>query len=185
MTTVPPPLYTPDEAANRETFLALMWALSYPGRIQAIPQVTDTRTALLRIGAALLDLESSFYTPDDRLRDELARTSARALPPSTAAYHFYLALDAAALDTIGQASSGTMLRPDEGATLCIGCAFASGSSFRWTGPGIADSIETRLGGLPARFWSLRARAIRFPLGWDVFFVDHHQVIGLPRTTQVR
>ncbi len=182
--TLTPPTYPPDEALSRETFLALMWALSYPGRIQVIRWAAHTHDTLLRIGAALLDLETSFFTPDAQLADELSRTGARALPPAEAAYHFYPTLDAAALDTLAQAKCGTMLRPDEGATLIIGCAFASGSILRCTGPGIDGTIEMRLGGIPARFWSIRARAIRFPLGWDVFLIDHGQITGLPRTTRV-
>lgn len=35
------PAYTAEEARCRETFLALMWALSYPGREHMIP-VPDT-----------------------------------------------------------------------------------------------------------------------------------------------
>jgi alpha-D-ribose 1-methylphosphonate 5-triphosphate synthase subunit PhnH len=177
------PIYTPDEARDRETFLALMWALSYPGRIHALPSAPQG-DALAQIGAALLDLETSYFTTDAALADALARTGARALPPDEAAYHFYPTCDDAALEAIGQAKIGTMLRPDESATLIIGCAFASGSVFRWTGPGIQTEADVRLGGLPARFWSLRKRAVRYPLGWDVYLIDHARVMGLPRTTAV-
>ena len=136
------PIYTADEARDRETFLALMWSLSYPGRIQALPGAANTYDSFVHIGQALLDLESSFYTPDAALASALGATGARALPPTDAAYHFYPALTDAAHHDI------------------------------------------RLGGIPARFWSLRARAPRYPLGWDVCFVDHGSVISLPRTTQV-
>jgi alpha-D-ribose 1-methylphosphonate 5-triphosphate synthase subunit PhnH len=175
------PVYTFEEARDRETFLALMWALSYPGRVHTLPQGMD---AMAQIGGALLDLETTFYTPDGELADQLLRTGARALPPADAAYHFYPSLDDAALDSIAEASKVTMLRPDESATLIIGCAFASGSTFRWTGPGINGAQDVRLGGIPARFWSLRKQAIRYPLGWDVYFVDGRDVIGLPRTTAI-
>ncbi len=178
------PTYTPDEARDRETFLALMWALSYPGRIHDIGGAAHTHDTFSAIGAALLDLETSFFTPDKTLADELLRSGARHLPASEAAYHFYPALDGAALASITQANIGTMLRPDEGATLIIGCAFASGSTFSLAGPGIQTTQEIRLGGIPARFWGLRERAIRYPLGWDVYLIDHGHVIGLPRTTQV-
>jgi alpha-D-ribose 1-methylphosphonate 5-triphosphate synthase subunit PhnH len=178
------PIYTADEARDRETFLALMWSLSYPGRIQALPGAANTYDSFVHIGQALLDLESSFYTPDAALASALGATGARALPPTDAAYHFYPALTDAALESVAQARAGTMLRPDESATLFIGCAFASGTAFRLSGPGIQAHHDIRLGGIPARFWSLRARAPRYPLGWDVCFVDHGSVISLPRTTQV-
>jgi alpha-D-ribose 1-methylphosphonate 5-triphosphate synthase subunit PhnH len=178
------PVYTPDEARDRETFLALMWALSYPGRMRDVGSVTHTHDTFRAIGSALLDLETSFYTPDAALADELLRTGARPQSASEAAYHFYPALDGAAIESIAQASIGTMLRPDEGATLIIGCAFASGSAFTLKGPGIQTTHDIRLGGIPARFWGLRERALRYPLGWDVYFVDHGHIIGLPRTTAV-
>jgi alpha-D-ribose 1-methylphosphonate 5-triphosphate synthase subunit PhnH len=174
------PVYTAEEARSRETFLALMWALSYPGRIYAMPQATDS--ALAQIGVALLDLETTFFSTDAALTELLARTGARALPPEDADYHFYPTCNEAALEGIARARKGTMLRPDESATLIIGCAFASGSTYRWQGPGIQTAAEVRLGGVPARFWSLRTRAIRYPLGWDVYFVDGSRVMGLPRTT---
>jgi alpha-D-ribose 1-methylphosphonate 5-triphosphate synthase subunit PhnH len=178
------PVYTPDEARDRETFLAMMWAFSYPGRIRQISGATHTHDTFRAIGSALLDLETSFYTPDAALSDELLRTGARHLPASEAAYHFYPALDGMAMESITQASVGTMLLPDEGATLIIGCAFASGSTLTLEGPGIKKTQEVRLGGVPARFWWLRTRALRYPLGWDVYFVDHGNIIGLPRTTTV-
>jgi alpha-D-ribose 1-methylphosphonate 5-triphosphate synthase subunit PhnH len=176
------PIYTSDEARDRETFLALMWALSYPGDLRHLPIQTDN--PMVSIGRSLLDLETSFYTPDADLVAEFGRTGARALQPDEAAYHFYPTFQPAALDTIAQARIGTMLRPDESATLVIGCAFASGGVFRWKGPGIHGLHEVRLGGIPARFWSLRSQMLRFPLGWDVFFIDGGQVVGLPRTTFV-
>ena len=178
------PVYTPNEARDRETFLALMWAFSYPGRIREIAGAAHTHQTFCAIGSALLDLETSFYTPDASLAEELLRTGARRLPPNEAAYHFYPALDGAAMESIALANTGTMLRPDEGATLIIGCAFASGSRFTLTGPGVQTTHDARLGGIPARFWGLRERAIRYPLGWDVYFIDHGHVIGLPRTTLV-
>lgn len=186
------PIYTPTEQSSRETFLALMWALSYPGQVRALPTAdpVGTRysasadTHFLLIGDALLDLETSFYTPDAALTDALGRTGARSLPPESAAYHVYPTCDDAALDGIGRAHVGTMLRPDESATLIIGCAFASGGVFRWRGPGVRGEAIVRLGGVPARFRTLRNRALRYPLGWDVYFVDGSRVIGLPRTTVV-
>ena len=186
------PIYTPDEQSTRETFLALMWALSYPGQLRKLPPNTDAQMrvpteaqlSLTLIGEALLDLESSYYTPDTALANVLGRTGARAFSADNAAYHFYPTLDDAALTGIGNASVGTMLRPDESATIIVGCAFASGSVLRWRGPGVRGDAVVRLGGVPARFWALRNRAIRYPLGWDVYFVDGNRVIGLPRTTVV-
>lgn len=177
------PPYTPAEQRDRETFLALMWALSYPGTIYTLPAAGDAPLAL--IATALLDLETSFFTPDPALQARLAQTGARALPPEHAAYHFYPALGPADMPHVAAASPGSMLYPDRAATLVIGCALDdSGPPFTLRGPGINGAHTARVGGLPPDFWTQRQRAARYPLGWDVFLVDSLRVLGLPRTTAV-
>ncbi len=174
------PAYTPAEARTRETFLALMWALSYPGRPQTLPSVESLGSFEL-IAETLLDLETSYFTPDPALATRLEHSGARALPADRAAYHFYPAVTDAELAHIRQASAGTLLYPDEAATLVIGCTIGTGKAFTLHGPGTAGETSVLLGGLPGAFWSLRA-SVRFPLGWDVFLVDGQQVLGLPRST---
>lgn len=174
------PPYTTSEARSRETFLALMWALSYPGRTQALPDY-DEPFAL--IGETLLDLETSFFTPDVQLRTRLAQTGARLLETERAAYHFYPVLDDLALTTIASASVGSLSYPDQAATLIIGAHFGRGSALSLAGPGINGSAIIQIDGIPASFWTLRKRSA-FPLGWDVFFVDGLAVLGLPRSTKV-
>jgi len=174
------PVYSADEALTRETFLALMWSLSYPGRAYRLP----THDAFHAVAETLLDLETSYFTPDQTLALALSHTGARSLPPERAQYHFYPELIASRLDTVEQASVGTMLYPDRSATLIVGCTLDSGTAFRLSGPGVASHTTLTLGGVPAEFWALRRRVVRFPLGWDVFFVGGDQVVGLPRTTTV-
>ncbi|MCU0511579.1 MAG: phosphonate C-P lyase system protein PhnH [Anaerolineae bacterium] len=172
------PAFTPAEARQRDTFLALMWALSYPGRTATLP----AGDALAGIGEALLDLETTYYTPDAALAALLARSGARRLPPDRAAYHFYPQVDAAALADIALAAVGSMLYPDDAATLIIGCRLHSGAALRLTGPGIPGEQRCQVAAAP-ELWSLRARS-PFPTGWDVFLVDGLQVVGLPRSTRL-
>ena len=172
------PPYTPAEARSRESFLALMWALSYPGRSQNLP---ESANSLALIGETLLDLEVSFYTPDAALKPLLAQYGAKALTAETAGYHFYPALD---LADVRAANVGTLLYPDTGATLMIACHFNQGIKMVWQGPGIPGQQAVQIGGLPDEFWQLRESACRFPLGWDIYFVDGQQVIGLPRSVRV-
>ncbi|PMB48408.1 phosphonate C-P lyase system protein PhnH [Fischerella thermalis CCMEE 5330] len=173
--TTPP--YTAEEARDRETFLALMWSLSYPTRPHRLP-VGDP---LHLIGHALLDLETSFYTPDIALMQALHRTGARATQPPNAAYHFYPRLDDATLRTIDEASVGSLSYPDTAATLIIATSFSGGAAYRLRGPGIQGSVVIAPA-LPRAFWEQRARAT-FPLGWDVFLVEDSRVIGLPRSAR--
>ncbi len=175
------PAYTPAEAQARETFLSLMWSLSYPGRIYTLPETSAPFDA---ISETLLDLETTFFTNDDSLARILAHNGARALEPQTAAYHFYPSLTAADLEAVKQASIGTLLYPDRAATLIIGCTFGVGESMTLTGPGIDGIIHLQIGAIAPEFWTLREQRRRFPLGWDVYFIDGSRVIGLPRSTSI-
>ena len=75
------PAYTREEAENRETFLALMWALSYPGRVYDLPTHAPDEIALFsQIGHSLLDLETTYFTPNPALAPLLKHTAARAYP---------------------------------------------------------------------------------------------------------
>jgi alpha-D-ribose 1-methylphosphonate 5-triphosphate synthase subunit PhnH len=178
------PTYTVEEAQARETFLALMWSLSYPGRVYGLPQ-TDL-TAFELVGDALLDIETSFYTTDNTLTSYLSRNGARALSPEKAAYHLYGELEESDLETVEQAGVGTMLYPDSSATLFMHCTLGSGALLDLSGPGIPPDASQviRVSGVPTAFWALREQAIRYPLGWDVYLLDGLQVIGLPRTTAI-
>jgi alpha-D-ribose 1-methylphosphonate 5-triphosphate synthase subunit PhnH len=176
------PPYTTEESRNRETFLALMWSLSYPGRIYHMP-VSDNSMVL--IGNALLDLETSYYTPETSLNRHLVSTGAQGMPAETASYHFYPVLTDQHLQTLARASIGSMLYPDSSAMLIIGCKLHKDVIRILQGPGIPEQHAVQIGGIPDGFWELREKACQFPLGWDVYFVDGNQVIGLPRSTQVR
>jgi alpha-D-ribose 1-methylphosphonate 5-triphosphate synthase subunit PhnH len=176
--------YTPIEAEMHLTFMALMWALSYPGRVHILPVEGDK--AFYAIADTLLDIETSFYTSDENLIPYFTRNGARCLTPEQAAYHFYPTLSEAHFDTVKQASIGTLVYPDQSATLIIGAQFGSGHLLTLTGPGIQPKPPTQIqvAGLPHTFWQLREKAIRYPRGWDVYLVDGQQVIGLPRTTLI-
>jgi alpha-D-ribose 1-methylphosphonate 5-triphosphate synthase subunit PhnH len=174
------PLYSAGEALTRETFLALMQSLSYPGRIHTLPNGV---TPFLAVAETLLDLETSFFTPDDTLHDALLRTGARALSIDKAAYHFYPVLSVLTPDHLQAASVGTMLYPDTGATVIIACRLDVGTRLRLTGPGIDGETHVSID-VPIWFFEQRAASLRYPLGWDVFLVDGERVLGLPRTTLV-
>jgi alpha-D-ribose 1-methylphosphonate 5-triphosphate synthase subunit PhnH len=176
------PIPSPGEARAHETFTALMWALSYPGQPQALP--ATGRDALLAIAAALIDLETSYYSADPELGALLARSGARSLDERQAAYQFYPTLGEHTLSLLGAAPVGSHAYPDEGATLIVGCSLDVGPTLRLSGPGIATTLQIQIDGLPRGFWALREQACRYPLGWDMFLVAGAQVVGLPRTTRV-
>jgi alpha-D-ribose 1-methylphosphonate 5-triphosphate synthase subunit PhnH len=172
---------TPADARSREAFLAMMWALSYPGQAHPLPASEED---FVTIGDALLDLETSYFCNDEALAQRLAETGARLKPAHEAAYVFLPRLNA--LDEMTDVRVGDYLYPDAGATLIIGCDFdvSNGNINTWSGPGLAAPRRVLVGGLPAEFWSVRERLMHYPLGFDVFFVGNGSVMGLPRTTVV-
>ena len=179
------PIFTPFEQKTQAAFTALMWSLSRPGQIQTLLDITvtypDNFTA---IGDTLLDLETSFYTPDTALDHALSRTTARPEQPRRAAYHFYPTFDETQFDALAQAAIGTMLYPDQAATIILSAKLDQGLQLGLTGPGIQAKADIRVGGLPEQIWTLREQKRRYPLGWDMFLVDDNRVIGLPRTTHI-
>jgi alpha-D-ribose 1-methylphosphonate 5-triphosphate synthase subunit PhnH len=184
------PIQTLSEASSRNCFNALMWALSYPGRPKLLPTSADyalgVRGDMLAIGHTLLDLETSFFANDAALAFELDNTSARARPIDCAAYVFLPQLRPEDLHLLEQVDVGDAVYPDRGATLIIGCTFAAANSveLEFTGPGINGTQAAHIGGVAYGFWAMRQHMLRYPLGFDVFFVGEGQVLGLPRTTHV-
>ncbi|MFB9991598.1 phosphonate C-P lyase system protein PhnH [Deinococcus oregonensis] len=174
-----PPVQSPTEFRTQVTFRALMQALAMPGQVQHLP---PNPNALAQISETLVDLETTFFTPDPTLHLSLLGTGALPESASQANYLFFPQVDEAALDLIAQASRGDMLYPDRAATLILATDFA-GLVRGWTGPGIQGKRAVSLG-LPEGFWTLRSEAVVYPLGWDVFLVSGTQVLGLPRSTNV-
>lgn len=186
------PQSTAAETLARETFQVLLAALSNPGRILTLPGAApSTLQSCHQIGLTLLDLETSFFTPDRMLRRDLDKSGARFRTASSAAYLFFPDSDAfeammlqQTLDIMAQAPVGTIVDPDEGATLIVACTLGEGQPLRLHGPGIQYTGEVRVSGLPAAFWQVRAAKLNYPLGIDLFLVDAGQIVGLPRTTTV-
>ena len=178
------PQFTEYEQRTRHTFHAMMLAFSYPGRTFDL-QVGGTQ-AYADIADSLLDLETSFYCEDEQLVPIFSHTGARHLSSDRAAYHFYPQLDESQLDSIKQASIGTLVYPDQSATIFIGCTFGQGTMLKLNGPGIPpkETPTVEVDGVPSAFWTLRESANRYPRGWDVYLVCDDKIIGLPRTTRV-
>ncbi|WP_299426944.1 phosphonate C-P lyase system protein PhnH [uncultured Meiothermus sp.] len=176
------PSPTPLEARDQAVFLALMWALSRPGEVQKLE--TGGANGLEAVGLALLDLETSFYTSDPALYQTFLRLGARPEPPDKAAYLFFSPVDEAALDAIAQAPLGTLLHPEQAATLVLAGALGRGPRLRLRGPGIREATLLEAG-LLEPFWRLRAERISFPLGWDALVVfSQGECVGIPRSTLV-
>ncbi len=177
------------ELREHGTFEALMWALSRPGQVREFGVRNGDATGLETVAEALLDLEVSYFSGAAALETSLARTGAQARAINQAEYVFCTHLELDSLEQIEHASIGTLVYPDQSATIVIACAFGSGLNLKLTGPGIQSETGVRVLGVPEEFFALRYQVSSYPLGWDVLLVEKQpnlsaRVIGLPRTTRI-
>ena len=173
MLTVAPPAAV--ELRANATFEALMWALSRPGDIRTLPEA-----GFASILDTLVDLECAAYADAPEMRERIVASGAVLADGIAAADHVFLStLDSA---EIAEINCGSALYPDDGATLVVAVAH-SGQRVRLSGPGIKDTTEIALAVSPG-FWAMRELLCTYPEGFDIFFVDGDQVIGIPRSTKV-
>jgi alpha-D-ribose 1-methylphosphonate 5-triphosphate synthase subunit PhnH len=165
------------ETRTNATYEALMWALSRPGLAREMP--TPGQAAIIE---ALIDRECRVHCADPELAEVAGRTGARLVEPARADHLFFDSLPTS--DILGQIGLGSDLHPEAGATLVCNAVLGKGPRLRLTGPGCDGAVEVRIGGLPDGFWQARARLMRYPMGFELFFVDGARVLGIPRSTTV-
>lgn len=175
MLTVAPPDAV--ELRSNATFEALLWALSRPGDVRTLPEA-----GFGAIAETLVDLECSAYADTPAMREHIVASGATLADRIDTADHVFLSTP----DTTGRQLAGircgSAVYPDDGATLVVAVAHA-GQRVRLSGPGIKDTTEIALAVLPG-FWAMREMLCLYPEGFDIFFVDGDQVIGIPRSTKV-
>lgn len=164
------------ETRTNATFEALMWALSRPGTVQALPE-----PGMAGVAEALIDRECRVFCDDPSLGGQVASFGAARVPLALADHAFLTALDC---ERLAQVPVGSDLYPDAGATVFSPARFGSGQRLRLTGPGINTSLDTAIGGVEAGVWPLRAARCRYPAGFDLFLIDGARVMGLPRSTTI-
>lgn len=171
------PIPSEFEARTNATFDALMWALSRPGLIRALPGAGQAQ-----IVEALIDRECGVHCTDPDLAAVASRAGAE-IVALAAADHVFAALqpDLALLQNL---RCGSDLYPEDGATLVLPADLDQGAALRLTGPGIDGSVTVSVGGLPDGFWQMRARVMRYPMGFELFLIDGARVMGVPRSTHV-
>ena len=165
------------ETRDNAVFDALLWTLSRPGLPRDLPEPGEGT-----VMTALLDRECLVYSADPLLMPEIMRTSAE-LADIDKADHVFLGTLASS-DLLADIAIGSDYYPDDGATVIIRTSIGSGPALRLTGPGIDGAVTLQLGGLPDGFWTARAARLRYPMGFELFFIDGARVVGVPRSTTV-
>ncbi len=172
-----PPAFTEDEAQANAAFDALLWALSRPGQIRALP--TQGEASLI---AALIDRECKVFCADPLLMPAVLRTGAE-ISEADRADHLFLG-DARDLSALEKLRLGSDLYPDEGATVILRARLGEGQALRLTGPGIDGAETLKVSGVPDGLWQRRADLIRYPMGFELILLDGDRLAALPRSTQV-
>lgn len=164
------------EARTNAAFDAIMWAFARPGLMRDLPEA-----GMSQIVEALIDRECSVHCQDPDLAEMARRTGAVMVAPEDADHVFVTDVPLSLLD---QVRCGSDLHPDDGATLVAEADLSAGARLRLTGPGIAGDVIVTVGGLPGDFWPRRARAMRYPMGFEILLVDGQRLLGVPRSTTV-
>lgn len=171
------PIPSTEESRANAAFEALIWAMSRPGQVQILPEPREAPLI-----EALLDRECRVFSADPLLIPKVMESGAVITEVSRADHVFLGALND--LTVLPLLRMGSDLYPDEGATVVIRARFDAGPELQLSGPGIETRQPLQIGGLPEGFWRLRRDLIRYPMGFDLMFVDGDGVIGLPRSSVV-
>jgi alpha-D-ribose 1-methylphosphonate 5-triphosphate synthase subunit PhnH len=171
------PAPSPAETRDNAAFDALLWTLSRPGLPRDLPEPGEGS-----IITALLDRECLVYAADPLLMPEIMRTGAELADIDKSDHVFLGAMGTS--DPLADIAVGSDYYPDEGATVFIRASIASGPALQLAGPGVDGAVTLQLDGLPDGFWKARAARLRYPMGFDLFFVDGARVVGVPRSTTV-
>lgn len=174
--------FTGWERRTQRAFRALLQALAYPGRPVPLPTRTP-REALRLLGETLVDEGVGVHAPP-WLRGALKGVGVREAPPERAGLVFLEGFGPEVLDLLPRLARGTPLEPEGGATLFLPVRLDRGGRVALRGPGIPGERPLQAD-LPPEFWRTRAALLDYPLGWELFLTDGRQVVGLPRTTEVK
>lgn len=178
--------------SSQAAFRSVLKALSEPGTVQKLPDVSSP-APLAPATAALCLALADFETPV--WLDALARTSAVssylrfhcgcALSVEPSAAVFAVITDSSNL-SLHLFAQGLTEYPDRSATLLVQVPTLTDGPRRIVqGPGIRDARPLCVGELPADFdqqWLGNGTA--FPLGVDIIFCCGNHIVGLPRTTRI-
>lgn len=171
------PTRSDSEIRANQSFEALLWALSRPGKMRNLPEAGEAL-----IIEALIDRECRVYSANPLLMPQILRTGAEVAELPQADHVFAGTLQD--LSVLDQIAMGSDMYPDDGASLVVRATIGAGEKIRLTGPGVDGHLDLIVGGLPQGFWRKRTDVMRYPMGFDLFLIDGANVVGLPRSTEI-
>ncbi|MEM6596793.1 MAG: phosphonate C-P lyase system protein PhnH [Cyanobacteria bacterium P01_D01_bin.36] len=177
---------------SQQTFRALLTALAEPGKQLKVPARLAVPKGLTpACGAAcltLIDFETVVWlspTLPSAVKDWLRFHTGCTFTTKPAQATFAVISDGEALP-LTQFSWGSAEMPEAGATLLIQVQhLQTDNTVLLSGPGILESRRVSPAVSPS-FWQMwQQNHAAYPRGVDCFLFSEHQVMGLPRSTQVQ
>lgn len=179
---------------SQAVFRAALDAFSFPGKTQTMDRVPDPPAPLAPATAAYLlmiaDLDTPVWLDEDAdikpVQDFLRFHSGCPLVAEPGAAEFAIVTGPSCAPRLGMFAQGDELYPDRSATVVFQIAsLSNGQNVTARGPGVKDSIQFQLDGLPDWFWhDWTVNNACYPLGIDVLLTCGTEVIGLPRSIQL-
>ena len=178
---------------SRQTFRAILDAMSHPGRIVSMDN-SLLPPAPLNLASAvacltLLDFETTLWTDlksKSKGTDWLRFHCGCSVVPDPSEAVFALITRNDTMPPVNKFNTGNDESPESSTTLIIQTSgLSSSDGKRLTGPGIETSSTLNVEGLTKHFWQDRQdQFVMFPLGVDIVFTCENRLAALPRTTKV-
>lgn len=177
---------------SQRNFRVLLQAMARPAEPRELPVLPAAPAPLIPAAMAILltlcDTTTSVWLqqPNDETARHLRFHAGTRLVDDPRDADFALITDPATMPPLDAFAQGEMRYPDRSASLVVQvpCLHVD-AGLHFAGPGIRETAQLAIDGLPQRFWQQRsALASRLPLGLDLFFVAAQRVVALPRTTRL-
>ena len=168
---------------TRETYRALLDAMSRPGTVEPVPEPADHAVV-----ATLVDHEVGCWTDDDGLRSDLASQGRLdAVDQSEAAVVHARDHENVAVEDCRR---GSLVEPSEGATVVYRVdSIAEGTdpdltTVELTGPGVDGAAELSVALPPDELDAIAAAQADYPRGVDAVFASADAVAAIPRSASL-
>jgi alpha-D-ribose 1-methylphosphonate 5-triphosphate synthase subunit PhnH len=177
---------------SQRNFRELLQAMARPAVPRELPTLPPAPAPIIPAAMAILltlcDATTAVWLqqPNDEAACHLRFHAGTRLVDEPGDADFALITDPVSMPPLGTFAQGEMRYPDRSASLIVQVAdLHAHAGLHFAGPGIRETAQLAIDGLPPRFWQQRtALASRLPLGIDLFFVAALHVVALPRTTRL-
>lgn len=171
---------------GQSVFRTILEVMSNPGRECSIAKQAGKMygeyNICLAIAMTLLDNETTFYTEEEQLAEEISLLTLAKKVEKEEADFFFLTGKSQVDSCIPQAKTGTLENPHKSCTCIVLTEEEPTVSLTIQGPGVKDQMELSVSSLVKHTLDKRdAQHYEYPKGVDVLFVTKQgRILGIPR-----